>query len=181
MELFILLGIYCIQGAVWGWAVNKVVENKGYQENWFWWGFFFGLIALIVALTKPDAPRASYDGGSYFGDTSSIVGRGFGSERKADRAKGEWRCSHCGAINASYVGTCSCGWDKAGNSPGHSAEQTQENTKAEQTQQNTKTEQPQQNAKAEQTQQPSMLYCTSCGRQVEADSRYCRYCGAKQQ
>ena len=163
MELFVLLGIYCIQGAVWGWAVNKVIENKGYQENWFWWGFFFGLIALIVALTKPDAPRASYDGSSYFGDTSSIVGRGFGSERKADRAKGEWRCSHCGAINASYVGTCSCGWDKAGNSPGHSAEQTQQNTKA------------------EQTQQPSMLYCTSCGRQVEADSRYCRYCGAKQQ
>lgn len=38
---------------IWGWAVNKVIKNKGYDENWFWWGFFFGLIALIVALTKP--------------------------------------------------------------------------------------------------------------------------------
>ena len=33
-------------------VVNKVIENKGYQENWFWWGFFFGIFALIVALTK---------------------------------------------------------------------------------------------------------------------------------
>lgn len=34
-----LLG-YCIYGTVWGVVVNKVIENKGYQENWFWWGFY---------------------------------------------------------------------------------------------------------------------------------------------
>ena len=47
---FLLIGlIWCI---IWGIVVNKVIENKGYQENWFWWGFFFGIFALIVALTK---------------------------------------------------------------------------------------------------------------------------------
>ena len=48
------------QGCVWGWAVNKVVKNRGYDENWFWWGFFFGLIALIVALTKPQNTYDQY-------------------------------------------------------------------------------------------------------------------------
>lgn len=60
MNIVVLLLVYLIffvvligQCCVWGWAVNKVVKNRGYDENWFWWGFFFGLIALIVALTKP--------------------------------------------------------------------------------------------------------------------------------
>ncbi|MBQ4110688.1 MAG: hypothetical protein IJC74_07370 [Clostridia bacterium] len=41
-----------IGGIIWGIVVNKVIENKGYEENWFWWGFFFGIFALIIALTK---------------------------------------------------------------------------------------------------------------------------------
>lgn len=49
----IYLIIWAVQGAIWGFATNKIVENKGYDENWFWWGFFFGLIALLVALSKP--------------------------------------------------------------------------------------------------------------------------------
>ncbi len=52
-EIGILIA-YVILGVIWGFAVNAVVQNKGYDENWFWWGFFFGFIALIVALTKPD-------------------------------------------------------------------------------------------------------------------------------
>ena len=40
---FLLIGlIWCI---IWGIVVNKVIENKGYQENWFWWGFFFWIFA----------------------------------------------------------------------------------------------------------------------------------------
>ena len=48
---YILLGTV-LGGIIWGVVVNKVIENKGYEENWFWWGFFFGFFALIVALTK---------------------------------------------------------------------------------------------------------------------------------
>ena len=48
---YIIVGTI-IGGIIWGIVVNKVIENKGYQENWFWWGFFFGIFALIVALTK---------------------------------------------------------------------------------------------------------------------------------
>lgn len=125
-----LLG-YCIYGTVWGVVVNKVIENKGYQENWFWWGFFFGFLALIVALTKQDMPRMTNDTGYYFNDTSSVVGkdyvfRGFGYEEKVDQVPGGWRCQHCGKINAGYVGTCGHGCDKSGNMPIKSPERAQQ-------------------------------------------------------
>lgn len=55
---FVIIIVYFVFAigvcVIWGVVTNKVIENKGYSENWFWWGFFFGLIALIVALTKPD-------------------------------------------------------------------------------------------------------------------------------
>ena len=48
------IGGFIIWGAVWGFATDAVIKNKGYDENWFWWGFFFGFIALIVAVAKPE-------------------------------------------------------------------------------------------------------------------------------
>lgn len=53
MEIVILI-IGIIQGVVFGFATNQIIKNKGYNENWFWWGFFFSFLAVIVAATKPD-------------------------------------------------------------------------------------------------------------------------------
>lgn len=50
----VVLIIGIVQGIVWGIVADKIIENKGYKENWFWWGFFFSFFAMIVALTKPD-------------------------------------------------------------------------------------------------------------------------------
>ena len=47
-------------GVIWGIAVQRVIENKGYYENWFWWGFFFGFLALIVATMKPQNTYQSH-------------------------------------------------------------------------------------------------------------------------
>ena len=44
--------IYIINGIIWGIATQLAIENKGYREKWFWWGFFFGIIAFLVAMTK---------------------------------------------------------------------------------------------------------------------------------
>ena len=46
---YIIVGTI-IGGIIWGIVVNKVLENKGYKEDWFWWGFFFGILAVLVAL-----------------------------------------------------------------------------------------------------------------------------------
>jgi hypothetical protein len=48
------LVVAIIWAIIWGVVVNQVIKNKGYEENWFLWGFFFSIFALIVALTKPD-------------------------------------------------------------------------------------------------------------------------------
>ena len=40
---------------IWGFATDAVVRGKGYDSSgWFLWGFFFGIIAFIVALSKPE-------------------------------------------------------------------------------------------------------------------------------
>lgn len=61
-----ILGIV-IMSCIWGYVVNKMIEYKGIQENWFWWGFFFGIFAALLALAKPwenmkvDSAPNSYD------------------------------------------------------------------------------------------------------------------------
>lgn len=45
--------ITIVLAVIFGFATKIVIENKGYDDNWFWWGFFFGIIALIVACAKP--------------------------------------------------------------------------------------------------------------------------------
>ena len=45
--------IVLVYGIIMGFATQAIIENKGYNDNWFWWGFFFGIIALIVAAARP--------------------------------------------------------------------------------------------------------------------------------
>jgi len=52
--IFIFIILYIIQGCIFGDATHKIIKNKGYNENWFWWGFFFSIIAMLVALSKPE-------------------------------------------------------------------------------------------------------------------------------
>lgn len=33
-----------IWGVILGVETQKVIENKGYSENWFWWGFSLDLL-----------------------------------------------------------------------------------------------------------------------------------------
>lgn len=65
-----------------GFATKYIIRNKGYTTNWFWWGFFFGGIALIVALSRPKVYRSS--------------------------SKGKWWQCSCGRMNP-YMVRCNCG------------------------------------------------------------------------
>lgn len=103
-----------IGGIIWGFATNAVIENKGYSENWFWWGFFFGFIAFIVACTKPECRRdQSYESTYSYSDTMNFLQ---GKQSEASRqSNGSWQCRKCNAWNPSYTGTCSCGRSKSEN------------------------------------------------------------------
>ena len=110
---YILVGtiIGCI---IWGIVVNKVIENKGYKEDWFWWGFFFGIIAVLVALSKPQSH--AYDAGNV--DRLTYVADAYMVERSGQQdskivKSGKWKCHFCNRINESYTGTCVCGRSKS--------------------------------------------------------------------
>lgn len=108
----LILIIWIIQGVILGIATNKIIENKGYDENWFWWGFFFGLIALLVALSKPTVyHRYEYESSDY--SPLSSAANSFGEEhRKSSMNAGDWECYFCHRINADYVTSCGCGKSK---------------------------------------------------------------------
>ena len=122
--IFLYAAIYIVQGIIWGWATNKIVENKGYNENWFWWGFFFGLIALIVALTKPDIngqQQTAYT--PMYGNVSNNSSTLFREKRVASGT--EWTCAYCHRINQAFVGTCACGHSKSESDEKHRRDQAE--------------------------------------------------------
>ncbi|MDD4095454.1 MAG: hypothetical protein PHP22_04355 [Oscillospiraceae bacterium] len=47
---------YFLTCIFWAWATHKILENKGYKNNWFLWGLIFGIFAYVVATTRKDQP-----------------------------------------------------------------------------------------------------------------------------
>lgn len=114
-----MLAIGVGERALLGYITNEILKNKGYSLNWFWWGFFFGLWAILFALIKPDLTRTYSDnqGNTFLHDYAEeeYNRRNNVSGEKLQNINdiklmdnGGWKCS-CGRINASYVGTCGCG------------------------------------------------------------------------
>lgn len=110
--------IWCILGCIFGKAVNRVIENKGRTEDWFWWGFFFGQWALLAAWLLPKVDVYINEDENYFGSDESVVAHNdaYGNTEApkkmisaAEISKG-WRCPVCGEMNAGYAGICSCGY-----------------------------------------------------------------------
>ena len=94
-----------IHGLIFGFATQSVIDNKGYYENWFWWGFFFGLIPFVIACAKPQNIRHSpYQGGGLYQSADDLY-------KKQLLNEGGWKCT-CGKVQASYVSSCSCGKSK---------------------------------------------------------------------
>ena len=114
--------IFIIQAIIFGFATKIVIENKGYDDNWFWWGFFFGLIALIVACAKPqNINYATFSSSQHSRTTNTSYPSSYGNNLNKDANRvyneqiltnGGWKCS-CGRVHASYVSSCSCGKSKS--------------------------------------------------------------------
>lgn len=144
--IFIYLVVYIVISVIWGLVTQKVAENKGYYDHAFWWGFFLGLIGLIVILVRPDNNRPIYSNDPrYMGYTQQQSKRWYCTrcgtenglsntcvtcgERRYTASRGSgpvpnggWRCS-CGAVNPAYVGTCGCGLAKGATPPKYSSAQ----------------------------------------------------------
>lgn len=77
MEMVFWLSFFIgliIGSVIWGFATQAVINNKGYNENWFWWGFLFGIISFIIALTKPQCPKSEFDAADSYDNLRRIYG-----------------------------------------------------------------------------------------------------------
>lgn len=123
-EFLISLIAGLIDSVIWGIATAAVIKNKGYEENWFWWGFFFGIIPFIIACTKPRKQEFETYAPGGLKQSLSANAPGeleqslFAAEEYVQEtvAAGGWQCS-CGRANPAYVSTCSCGLSKRQNDP----------------------------------------------------------------
>lgn len=122
MDFFMIyVVIPIVSGLIWGFATAEVRDKKGYGRNWFWFGFFLGLVPFIIACAipakKPDAFE-SYTPGELkrLMDANGAGQAGQSQFAQEDYvqstvAAGGWQCS-CGRANAAYASTCACGMNK---------------------------------------------------------------------
>ncbi len=99
MEVIIII-LSLVPCIIFGFATDSVIRNKGYYENWFWWGFFFGILAFVVACAKPQNTYVSnYEINLQQNhENNTLSGSG-------------WKCE-CGRTHAAYVSSCTCGKSK---------------------------------------------------------------------
>ena len=105
MEILAYIIGFIIGGFIWGAIVQATIERKNIEEDWFWWGFFFGPIAFLVASTQPQNDTYNYMDSDFLTKKKDA----YKTETKAANGFSHWECKKCGRINYPYVGTCACG------------------------------------------------------------------------
>lgn len=94
---------YLINGIIFGLITQYVANSKGYDGG-FWWGFFLGLIGLLVVGFRPSIEQPA--------SPSYTESRYSQEERERNILdNGGWKCD-CGKVNFDYVSTCHCGRNK---------------------------------------------------------------------
>ncbi len=97
------IGIVVAWCVLWGFATRREIRKRGFDKDWFWWGFFFSVIAWIVATCKP-VNRNRHVG--YL--TSNSLSPTSGGTSQVNPSVG-WECNTCGRFNPLQAGTCACG------------------------------------------------------------------------
>ncbi len=92
-----------IHGIIFGFITETINEKKGYYGG-FAWGFFLGIIGVIVVACKSEnIYHGTLDG--------EFVSKAQATAKLNDRIINEdgWQCNRCNRVNAHYVTTCVCG------------------------------------------------------------------------
>lgn len=108
-----------------GWATYAINNHKGYTNNGFWWGFWLGLIGLIVVCCKENIservyytsapsynqlPPTTYSNPNYNPVPYNPQGYAPGYSTPNPGSNG-WQCS-CGRFHPPYESSCVCGQTK---------------------------------------------------------------------
>lgn len=101
----VMIIVFCIFGAV----TRHINQNKGYDGG-FAWGFFLGVIGIIVvACRQPAVGRKTYESPAL---NHLLHAYAQEEERKRILRDGGWKCEFCDRANYKYVTTCLCGKSK---------------------------------------------------------------------
>ena len=114
----IILG-YFIGGIICGFITNAIAKNKGYSGG-FWWGFFLGIIGIIVVACRTDKRLLemveNQNAGTQAQNSKNWICPECGAENSGrglvcNKCSSEhWRCSKCNTVNASGAKFCiGCG------------------------------------------------------------------------
>ncbi len=116
---FLLMGIFIL--ILYGVVTYLIGRKKGYKgvkgALWFFLGFFFQVIGIIIAIRRPECPDEfvkELHRSPLFRDEWEAEDRE--KEKKKEEeflsVNGGWNCVFCGTKNFGYVGTCACGKTK---------------------------------------------------------------------
>lgn len=109
-----------------GFVCLGISSSRG-MGGGFWWGFWLGIIGIIVVAVRPNdnqySPKAqNYSHSSYSSfsvEPPAKPGTYAASYNRKEKTyeeeiieKGGWRCPACGKIHYDYVSACSCGEKK---------------------------------------------------------------------
>lgn len=86
----------------------KIGKNKGYTANEYFWGFWLGVIGIIVVACRADASRNGYlDSSTY---KRELLNKHSVEEAREIMLKnGGWKCAFCGRVSPEYATSCNCG------------------------------------------------------------------------
>lgn len=106
MEIFVILLLYIVQGLIFGLAAQHIAESKGYNTG-FIWGFFLGVIGLVVVGLKPTIVETYQPV-----NRSTNISVSSSTSSPSASSSGEWLCE-CGNQNAASLTYCTrCGREK---------------------------------------------------------------------
>lgn len=90
-------------------AITKAINTKNGYEGGFWWGFFLGVIGIIIVALRQPYPTSYVSSGNslYFPEKSAQTP----IDKDAPVPEGGWRCI-CGRAHEPYVSSCACGQTK---------------------------------------------------------------------
>jgi|GEM_PF-2277920 len=96
--------LFLVFGTICGLITDKIRRDKGYVKSWFWWGFIFQILAILVALAQAPVNKATQS------KPEEAIEKYLDLVNRAGqpRNSASWNCI-CGRQNASYTGTCACG------------------------------------------------------------------------
>ena len=107
---FIIVGI--IVDIICGAITYSMNESKGYETNGFWWGFWLGLIGVIIVACKPQCPPSNYTPSNqnfYNNPYNANPYTSYGNPQiPAPITPDSWRCT-CGRVHPKYQSSCVCG------------------------------------------------------------------------